>query len=935
MRPRKGISLAAAILGIPLAATAAVNDWSTLGPNGGEVIKVVYNRDTPDTVYMIAAAGFLRSVDAGATWQLVKNDFLNAPSDLDVDPTDQRRVYVVSPSPQTLIVSTDAGASFTAVSSFPNVGNVWQLEVAPDGQTLYAVSALRVFRSQDRGTTWHERTALGSGPGVPNRLLAHPTDKETVYAITPTAPPVNALQVTHDGGGSWTQLATAPPTGFLYDVAIPASNPARIWLATTDGVRVSSNSGSTFSPPAPLPNGDAAVVIAINPADATNLFVGGSAGAVFRTTNDGGNWVDVTDDITTSFPRSIALRPAQTLPHVLVGGFGGLSLSTLGGTNWTPREAGFVGTRVLGLSADPTSDRVYLNESSGGVHYVAGGASNTTSVNNTNLRQLAQTPTSLHVPAVLAQDGSPGRLLASLDFRIASSIDGGNNWTLTNFPTLPGHQVIALTSSPGNPQVVLAGVTSSVVRSTNGGTDWTAATVGLPAGAFTSAVAFAPSDPLIAYVAPQTLAGPSVQSFGVYRSTNAGQSWSAANTGIESLAVAKLVVDPTDAQTVYISADSKLWRSTNGGTSWSQRPWPTDVWGFPSAIAVDPVHPEILFATGPFVVARSIDRGEAWELLRQPQASPGWVPDVVLPDPRRPHVLFVGTVNSGLQQMTISPDLSVELDAPASPLPIGMEVTYRYTVFNLGPFHATGVKLALQIPASAQSVSIQPSAGTCTTPGPAITCSFGPVRAGFTATVTLRATPSATGAFPITAAAEADQPDTAAGNNTQTRDATVAQVSDLSVTATGPASAQTGSALTHSLTVTNSGPNAATQVELDYQLASGLTPGTVTTSVGSCSVNAARVTCNLGTLTVAATATISVNATAASAGAQASTATVTTTAHDNTAANNSASLTTNVTAPPTSSGGGGGGGGSLSVCALLLLALIVANRAGLSWRWRS
>jgi uncharacterized repeat protein (TIGR01451 family) len=931
---RTRAALAAVILSISMTASAGVNTWSTLGPNGGEVQKVVYNRDTPATVYMIAAAGFLRSLDAGATWQLVKNDFYNRPTDLDVDPTDPTRVYVVATDRPHLLVSTDAGATFTPVTSFPDVENAWQLEVGADGKTLYATSGMRVFRSQDRAETWQERTALGTTAGVIFRMLVDPTNKDVVYASASFVPSTVGMFVTRDGAATWTKLTGDAPPGYVYDIAISAANPTRIWVAAQYGVYVSSDSGlhfsASFSPPGTSTG--AAYAVAINPADPTNLFVAAPYGGVFRTTNEGASWAEVTGDVTAGQPATIALRPMQPTPHVLVGGRGGLSLSTTGGMNWTPRETGFIGANISSLSADPTSDRVYLSVQGGGVHYVAGGTGTTTPVDNVKLRQQSATPNTFTVPAVLAQDGASSRLFASLDTRIAQSLDGGNSWGLTGFPTQPATQAISLTSSPVDPQVILAGTHSSLYRSADGGNSWAPATTGLPTNAYVEQVAFSASDPQIAYAIPNVYtpaSGGGGQSFGVYRSANAGLTWSAANTGIETLGVVALAVDPTDAQTVYASGNSKLWRSTNGGNSWTDlTTWQSQTWGYPSAIAVDPLHPQILYVGAQLAVARSINRGETWELLREARALPLWLPKTVLPDPLRPHVLLVGTQQSGVQQISIAPDLKLDLDAPAATLPVGVPVTYRYTVLNLGPFHATGVKVSLQAPANAQAVTLESSAGTCTAPGPTMSCSFDALRAGFDATVTLKATPSAVGSFQIAATAQADQPDSAAGNNTQTRDATIAQLADLSVTATGTASAQVGSTVTHTITVSNAGPNAATAVQLGYQLASTLTPGAVTTTVGTCSVSAPQISCNLGDMATSTAATITVTATAATVGAQPSTASFTTTATDTAVANNVATVNTNVTAAPPAnpppSSDGGGGGGSLSASWLFFLALMLA-----------
>jgi len=241
---------------------------------------------------------------------------------------------------------------------------------------------------------------------------------------------------------------------------------------------------------------------------------------------------------------------------------------------------------------------------------------------------------------------------------------------------------------------------------------------------------------------------------------------------------------------------------------------------------------------------------------------------------------------------------------------------------------------------AAQAVSVDTSSGTCATAAQTITCSLDVLRAGFNATATLHFTPQTTGPFEVTGSVLADQPDAAPADNTRARSPTVAQISDLSVTATGTASARVGEAVSYTLTVANAGPSVGTDVQVSYQLASGLTPGTVTSTAGTCSVVASQVTCNLGSLAVSASTVVTVNATAATAGAQSSTASVTTSSADQTAANNSASASTTVTAqaanPPPASGssGGGGGGGWMSPFGLLVLAFVCACRAHQAGRLR-
>jgi hypothetical protein len=128
-------------------------------------------------------------------------------------------------------------------------------------------------------------------------------------------------------------------------------------------------------------------------------------------------------------------------------------------------------------------------------------------------------------------------------------------------------------------------------------------------------------------------------------------------------------------------------------------------------------------------------------------------------------VVLFGSYARGAQQITISPDLSLKLDPLGDTLPLNQPATYRYTVFNLGPFHATGVKFRVQLPASAQDPSVESSVGACSKKDSTFTCSLDAIRAGFTATVNVKATPSAEGVFAVSAQVEADQPDAAPTDN--------------------------------------------------------------------------------------------------------------------------------------------------------------------------
>ena len=132
------------------------------------------------------------------------------------------------------------------------------------------------------------------------------------------------------------------------------------------------------------------------------------------------------------------------------------------------------------------------------------------------------------------------------------------------------------------------------------------------------------------------------------------------------------------------------------------------------------------------------------------------------------------------------------------------------------------------------------------------------------------------------------------------RDAFVTKVADiasadLAITKTdAPDPVSVGSNLTYTITVTNNGPNAATNVSVVDTLPASVSFVSSTASQGSCS-GTATVTCNLGGIANGASATVSIVVTPGTAGTLNNTATVSATETDSNAANNSATTSTTVT----------------------------------------
>ena len=113
-----------------------------------------------------------------------------------------------------------------------------------------------------------------------------------------------------------------------------------------------------------------------------------------------------------------------------------------------------------------------------------------------------------------------------------------------------------------------------------------------------------------------------------------------------------------------------------------------------------------------------------------------------------------------------SADLSVAKVLEPGPLTQGSNATFTITVSNAGPDAATDVVVTDVLPPQLTFVSATPSAGTCDNGPVTVTCNLGTLNASGSATITLVATLSGTGAATNTAAVASGTADGDGTDNT-------------------------------------------------------------------------------------------------------------------------------------------------------------------------
>ncbi len=204
-----------------------------------------------------------------------------------------------------------------------------------------------------------------------------------------------------------------------------------------------------------------------------------------------------------------------------------------------------------------------------------------------------------------------------------------------------------------------------------------------------------------------------------------------------------------------------------------------------------------------------------------------------------------------------SADLDLAKEAPVS-VSRGDSFDVSLTVTNLGQSDAFGVVVDDPTP---QGLTFDGATAPCDGGFP---CDLGALEAGASAAITVSLTIPVDydGPDPITntASVSAETPDPVSGNNLAATTTAVDRTpeADLVVAKSGPPTVAPGSAITWSVTVTNDGPDQASDAELVDTIPAGLVFASASTGCGEA---AGVVTCLLGDLAAHESATVAITAT--------------------------------------------------------------------------
>ena len=208
----------------------------------------------------------------------------------------------------------------------------------------------------------------------------------------------------------------------------------------------------------------------------------------------------------------------------------------------------------------------------------------------------------------------------SNDMSLYKSVNGGASWQVTH---VTGH-TSGVAISPTDPDTVIyTNLEAPTQHTTDGGATWSAVMGGISQKPYTT-VSFSPSDSNVAYTA--NVPGPSRGGMWppppaeIYRSDDAGATWTLTGACYTCGAIQTIAVEPGDPDVLWVAADGGLQVSQDRGASWSGNlldwvDWRSESGGgeYTIGVALRPDDPRIILAaTSEKGLFRSTDGGVTW-----------------------------------------------------------------------------------------------------------------------------------------------------------------------------------------------------------------------------------------------------------------------------------------------------------------------------------
>jgi photosystem II stability/assembly factor-like uncharacterized protein len=201
-----------------------------------------------------------------------------------------------------LLKSTDGGENWTNMSS-RITGYVYCIAIDPIApNNVYVGSYTGIFRSNNSGTSWTKNNGYAAG----YRIAIDPQNSNIIYSGY-----ADYFFKSIDGGVNWTYYSDKL-CGSCYALLVDHSSTNRLFLGTTAGAYLSSNSGIDWSEINAGIISSTITTIGISPPDPKTIYIEFDENAVYKTKNSGDDWTRLPEFLDCGNIGAIAVNPTST-----------------------------------------------------------------------------------------------------------------------------------------------------------------------------------------------------------------------------------------------------------------------------------------------------------------------------------------------------------------------------------------------------------------------------------------------------------------------------------------------------------------------------------------------------------------------------------------------------------------------------------------------
>lgn len=617
--------------------------WETIGPHNtsGRTLCIEFNPQNPNTIYAGSASGGLwRSYTGGfgvEAWKYVSTGFpVLGVSSIAISPEDSNTIYIAT-------------------------GEVYNYDAAGTGAA---------YRNT-RGT----------------------------YGI--------GILKTTDGGLSWTKSLewSYNQQRGVWVIKINPLNPNTIWAGTTIGTFKSIDAGETWQQ---LHNVVMVMDLVINAYDTNKVIIGcgnfeSTGYGIYRTSDGGNSWAKITSSLPAVFKGKIMLGAYEQNPDIIFASIGN-GFSGGDGASWLCKSTDAGETFSIVSTADYSkwqgwfSHDVAVNPIDSSIVIAVGIEVWKSTTGGSSLIQKSTSGVTLGKPTIGGPDGPPEYVHSDIhevrfhpdnpdivyfgtDGGVFVSLDSGETFQSVNgsyqsvqfyngFSSSFQDSLFALGGLQDNSTVIYDG-SLAWTRRIGGDGSWTAVNseddnIVYGSWQFLSitkstnrGISFSSISPSnqgnTAFIAPYVLSiiNPNILYAGrskVFRSTNGGSSWSATNTNNEldgnpclAMAISYQSSDKVYTATAPLVTRGNIFVTSNSGTNWTNitENLPDR---FPTDLAVDPNDDNIVYVTfsgfDTSHVFKSTNSGEDW--IDISEGLPDLPTSAVIVDPDYPEYIYIG-----------------------------------------------------------------------------------------------------------------------------------------------------------------------------------------------------------------------------------------------------------------------------------------------------